>query len=204
VVGRVTGFAEHAAQLGPLALFLASLIEYVFPPFPGDLAVVAGAWYATHGGVGWPVAFAAVTAGSLVGAAVDWRFGVWLGPRLEHSERIKRFVDPALVRQFEARYRRWGAWLLVINRFLPAIRGVFFVAAGVVRLPLWKVLLYGGASAALWNAMLLAAAAFLARNEDQLLDLFAKYNMVAGGLLAAAIVALVIRWAVRRRRPRGS
>jgi membrane protein DedA with SNARE-associated domain len=129
---------------------------------------------------------------------------VWLGPRLEQSKRITRFFDPARIREFEERYRRWGAWLLVLNRFLPAIRGVFFVAAGVARLPLWKVLVYGGISAALWNGMLLAMAAFLARNQEQMKDLFAKYNMVAGGLLAAAAVALLIRWAVRRRRPRGS
>ena len=44
---------------------LGSLVEYVFPPFPGDTLVVLGAWYAVNGKISWPLAFAAVTAGAV-------------------------------------------------------------------------------------------------------------------------------------------
>src|SRR5205085_11277069 len=109
-----------------------------FPPAPGDLMVVAGAWYSLHGGAGWPLAFAAVTSGSLVGAAIDWRIGIWLAGRIERGQGTGRFFDVTTLRAVEERYRRWGAALLILNRFLPAVRGVFFVAAGVARLPLSK------------------------------------------------------------------
>ncbi len=123
---------HRTGPAAPLLLFLAAFIEYVFPPFPGDLLVVLGAWYATHGELSWPVTFAAVTVGAVLGAAVDWRVGRWLGARIGERAAAGR-LDREKVLRFEAAYRRWGPAFLVANRFLPGIRGLFFLAAGAAR-----------------------------------------------------------------------
>ncbi len=195
--------AELLSRTGPAApllLFLAAFVEYVFPPFPGDLLVVLGAWYATHGAISWPLTFAAVTGGAVLGAAVDWRVGRWLGARIGERAAAGR-LDRTQVARFEAAYRRWGGLLLVANRFLPGIRAFFFVAAGASGIPLWEVLLFGGVSAALWNGLLLAAGAFLARNQEELVELVGRYNTAVLALLAVAVVVgLVWIWRARRAR----
>jgi membrane-associated protein len=194
--------SELLARTGPAApllLFFAAFIEYVFPPFPGDGLVVLGAWYATHGKLSWPLTFATVTAGAMAGAAVDYAFGRWLGARIEERAAAGK-VDRARVERFERSYRRWGGLFLVANRFLPGIRAFFFVAAGASRIPLSEVLLFGGISAALWNGLLLAAGAYLARNTAELLDLFARYDTVASSALVLAGAALLASWWWRRRR----
>jgi len=188
-----------ADQAGPFLLFFAAFIEYIFPPFPGDALVVAGAWYATHGGLPWPIAFLATTAGSLAGAAVDWRIGIWLAGRIDRGLGAGRFDIDAL-RRFQASYRRWGAVLLVVNRFLPAVRAIFFVAAGASRISLAKVLLFGGLSAAAWNALLLGAGAAVARNEKELLALFWEYQRYSWAALVAVALAALIVWLIRRRK----
>jgi len=194
--------AELLSRTGPAApllLFLAAFIEYVFPPFPGDLLVVLGAWYATHGALSWPVTFAAVTLGAVLGAAVDWRVGRWLGARIDERAAAGR-LDRQRVLRFEAAYRRWGGLLLVANRFLPGIRAFFFLAAGASGIPLWEVLLYGGLSAALWNGLLLAAGAYLVRNQHELVELVGRYNTAVVGLLLLALLAGALwLWRARRR-----
>src|SRR5882762_8267423 len=47
---RLDSILGKAGPAAPLLLFLASFLEYVFPPVPGDAVAVLGAWYATHGG----------------------------------------------------------------------------------------------------------------------------------------------------------
>src|SRR5512132_4320144 len=97
------------AQTGPFApvvLLVASFVEYVFPPFPGDTIVLLGAWYAVHGALSWPAAFLAVTAGAVIGAALDWTIGRALRPSLDL--RSGRWLDSARLARFEASYRRWG------------------------------------------------------------------------------------------------
>jgi membrane-associated protein len=192
--------ADVVAQTGPFApvvLLVASFVEYVFPPFPGDTIVVLGAWYAVHGALSWPTAFLAVTAGAVAGAAVDWAIGSALRPSLEH--RSGRWLDAGRLARFEESYRRWGAWLLLANRFFPGIRAFLFIAAGAARIPLGRVLVLGAVSAALWNVLLLAAGALLVRNLPELMALLARYTHVVWIVLAVATVALVVRAWWRRR-----
>ncbi len=161
---RLDSVLGKAGPAAPLLLFLASFLEYVFPPVPGDAVAVLGAWYATHGGLSWTVLFLSLSLGAMAGTAFDWRLGLWLGARLDDRAAVGR-LDRDRLERFERAYRRWGGLLLVVNRFLPGVRAFFFIAAGAARIPLWKVLLYGGISAALWNVVLLGAGALLARNE---------------------------------------
>jgi membrane-associated protein len=194
---RLDSVLGKAGPAAPLLLFLASFLEYVFPPVPGDAVAVLGAWYATHGGLSWTVLFVSLSLGAMAGTAFDWRLGLWLGARLEDRAAVGR-LDRGRLEKFERAYRRWGGLLLVVNRFLPGVRAFFFVAAGAARIPLWKVLLYGGISAALWNVVLLGAGALLARNEQELLGLFARYDTVAWIAVVLACGLGIIVW--RRKR----
>jgi membrane-associated protein len=194
--------SEALARTGgyaPLVLFFGSFVEYVFPPFPGDTLVLLGAWYAVNGALSWPLTFLAVTAGALAGAYVDWRAGVALGRRLDRSAHRKGGLAEKRLARFEAGYRRWGAWLLVANRFLPGVRGVVFLGAGACGIPLSRVLLFGGVSAALWNAILLAAGGLLVGNLEELVQLMARYTHAAW-IGMAALAALLLGWALLRRR----
>jgi membrane-associated protein len=200
VVETLTDAVARTGPYAPVVLSFASFIEYVFPPFPGDALVLLGAWYAVQGLISWPATFVAVTAGAIAGATVDWYIGRALGPRLAARARSRGEERAAQLARFEASYRRWGPWFLAANRFLPGVRAFLFVAAGACRVPYREVLFFGGLSAALWNALLLSAGAFLARNLDQLVRLFDRYTTVAWGVVAAAILVFVIRVVRQRRR----
>ncbi|WP_242394098.1 DedA family protein [Anaeromyxobacter oryzisoli] len=194
--------AEAVSRTGPAApaiLFLASFVEYVFPPFPGDLVVVLGAWYAAHGELSWPIAFLSVTAGAVAGAFVDHQVGVSVGRRLDARAGRRGGLSAERLARFEASYRRWGPALLAANRFLPGVRAFVFVAAGASGIPLRTVLVFGAVSAALWNALLLALGGLAARNVDELVGIVDQYTRAATvALVALALLAVV--WLAWRRR----
>jgi len=199
----VATLSEALARTGPAApaiLFLGSLIEYVFPPFPGDTLVVLGAWYAVNGKISWPVAFVAVTAGAVLGAWIDYRIGVALGAALERGAMRRGPITLEHVRRVEAGYARFGAWFLLANRFLPGIRAFLFVGAGAARLPLGKVLLWGGISAAAWNALLLLVGAFLASNLSEFVGWLERYTAFAWVVMAVIAALLLARFALAARR----
>jgi membrane-associated protein len=193
VVARTSPYA-------PVTLFLASFVEYVFPPAPGDLLVVLGSWYAIQGALSWPAVFVAVTAGAIAGAWVDHRIGVALGRGLQRRAARHSAITADRLARFEASYRRWGAWLLVTNRFLPGIRAFLFVAAGASGIPLRQVLLYGGISAAVWNVFLLSVGALVAHSAPELVLFFDRYTIAAWAVLAAVSLAALAVARVRWRR----
>ena len=198
-----TGIGEALGRTGPFApaiLLLASFVEYVFPPFPGDLVVVFGAWYAAMGTISWPLGFAAATAGAVAGSLVDYAAGRWLSPRLGARAGRRGPISAERLHRFVAAYRRWGPALLLANRFLPGLRGFLFLAAGAAGISFTQVLVLGAISAAVWNALLLAAGAFLVGSLPELLALLRRSGDAATAALA--VLAIAAGLSVGRRRAR--
>ena len=185
--------------LGFALLLLSACIEYLFPPFPGDMITVFGAFLVARRGWSGPLVFGAVLLGSAIGCMADYAFGRWLGRTEERwtRGRLRRF-RPQIDHLVE-RFGRHGSLYLAINRFIPSLRGLFFVAAGMARLRWWVVLAYGTLSALLWNALLLLLGVTVGESWDRLVSLFATYGVAFWSLVVIAAVALVVRRLARRR-----
>lgn len=207
VVDRLIAFvSQQNNPLGWGVLALSACIEYVFPPFPGDTITLFGAFLITSHGWSFLAVFLAVLAGSGAGAMIDFWFGRWL-KRQELSHPTKHPETRARFDRLVARFERHGEVYIVINRFLPAVRSLFFVAAGMAGMrPRW-VLLWALVSAALWNLLLIALGTSAGANFEDLQRFFATYSRwtwIAIGLLLLAWMARVVvrRLLARRRRRR--
>lgn len=202
---------EIVSETGPHAiwiLFLAALVEYVFPPFPGDTVTLFGAYYAVAGALPIPLVFGAVTAGSVTGAAIDYFIGRRLRRKAETAERLPlllRWVSPERVEGIERAWDRWGDWLILGNRFLPGVRSLFFVAAGMAEIPFRRVMILGAVSASLWNLVVLILGWVIGENLSKLEELFIAYSTVAWAAIAAAALVWLCwaLWTRRRRAPQG-
>jgi len=197
--------AEHHAFWGPLVLFATSLVEYVFPPFPGDVVTLFGAYLVVQGLWSLPFAMALTVGGSLAGATIDYFIGRWLGRRsgrLPAAAEVRGWTPLTRERYAELRvkFRRYGALYIAVNRFLPGIRAFFFVAAGAAGMPLGRVLFYACLSAVAWNGLILGVGYAVGANWQRLRSLFYSYTNLIWIALAAAAVAGLIVWALRRRR----
>lgn len=191
---------------GPLAyvvLGLASLIEYVFPPFPGDTIALVGVVLAATAGYRVIWVYVALNVGAFAGGMSAYAFGRWIGhrraermPRFLRGHQIRRAIDVAL-----ERFARHGTAYLALNRFVPALRAIFFVAAGMAGLPWWKVAIWGTLSACAWNALLLGAGWALGDNAAQLVDWVDTYSYAAIAVVAIVVLAAVVRIVIVARRP---
>lgn len=197
----VQSTGRHALWL----LFGASLMEYVFPPFPGDTVTLIGAYYSVVGVLPIPWVFAAVTSGSVLGSALDY----WIGRKLRaYSEKraslpfLLRWLALDKIRKIEERWRRRGDVLILFNRFIPGIRGLFFVAAGMGQIRFRRVMLLGAVSAALWNALLLALGYLVGASLEELERYFEAYSAIAWALLSLLLLFMVARGLWRRRQAR--
>jgi membrane protein DedA with SNARE-associated domain len=64
----------------------------------------------------------------------------------------------------------------------------------MARLPAWKVALWGGVSACLWNAILLGAGWLLGDNYERLRSLVETYSYTAIAVVVLALLVAVWRW----------
>lgn len=181
---------------GMVVLASAATVEYLVPPFPGDTVILAGAILIPQ--AGWPVSavFGAVLAGTAVGITVDWRVGVWLANSADRDTWLHKWladdrVAPKL-EKLDRQFEKWGSIYISLNRFIPAFRALFFLAAGHSGLKLWKVLLFGSLSAAIYNAALLGLGYAVGYKLDRIaaiVDTYSRWFWVALGVLIVAWLA---------------
>lgn len=187
----VARLAEAPPAAFLLGVGLSAFVEYVFPPFPGDAVVVAGAAVAVVGGGSPALLLLATTVGAVAGAAVD----LWAGRRLARTAWRARLgpARAAAVDGIVGGFARWGALALLANRFVPGVRALFFVAAGVAGVRTGPALLAAAGSALAWNALLVGAGTWVGWNLDALSAGLARWSALVGVLLAAGAIAAVAR-----------
>jgi membrane protein DedA with SNARE-associated domain len=198
--------AHHHEGWGPVVMFLSSLIEYVFPPFPGDAITLFGTYLVIKGLWSFQFAIFLTTLGSLVGAALDYAVGLWLAKRIHRLPKEspgKRWV-PLTREKFDLiseLFRRHGLIYISINRFLPGIRAFFFVAAGAGHMNFGLVMLFAGLSALAWNVLILVIGCSIGAHWERLRSVFESYTIGAWVVIGVvAIAAIAIWWARKEKR----
>ena len=197
----------HTLEQGPrhwayLLVAASAGVEYVFPPVPGDTVALFAVALAVRAQLHWFAVYLSMTAGALFGGLGAWGFGVWLA---NHEDRWPRFLKtPTAARALDAvrrGYDEHGAMYLAVNRFLPALRAFFFVGAGLSRMPVTAVIVYGGISALLWNAVLMGVGYLVGNNWDVLQDLAERYTVATLLLVVIVTGGIIARFFYDARRP---
>lgn len=188
------GFASDRNHPAGLALLGGSaLLEYIFPPIPGDTITLFGAVLISGFGWSWVAVAAVILIGSLGGATLNFQLGRRLRARGHRRPAIERLL---------ARFERHGPTYLVVNRFVPGVRAVAFVAAGMSHMRARDVFLWGGTSIALWNGLLIGLGAAVGANLETLERWVREYTTGAWLALGGALLVFVGWWLVARRRRR--
>jgi membrane protein DedA with SNARE-associated domain len=193
---------EHGPEYSAYVLVAAAAaIEYVFPPIPGDTIALFAVALAVRAQLHWVFVYLAMTFGALLGGLAAWGFGVWLA---NHEDSWPSFLrTPGATRALDAvrrGYEQHGAMYLAVNRFLPALRAFFFVGAGLSRMSAGRVIVFGGISAVLWNALLMVLGYAVGNNWEALRELAERYAAATLVLIVLAVIAVAGRflWGNRR------
>lgn len=102
--------------------------------------------------------FWTIVSAAAIGAALgDW-LSYWLG--YHYHEQIQGMWPlrnhPNLISQGRVFFKRWGAWAIVIGRFLGPLRASVPIVAGITEMPQLRFQIANWSSAFLWAAVLLA------------------------------------------------
>ncbi|MFH1130723.1 MAG: DedA family protein [Pseudomonadota bacterium] len=201
ILQGITGFLQHNNNpLGLLLLGVSAMVEYVFPPFPGDTVTLFGAFLVVQHEWSLALVYGVVMVGSGIGAILDFWIGVWLGKRYGQGRFLKGPKVRAQVEKVLSAFRCYGEEYVGINRFFPAIRGVIFLAAGMAGLRPVKVLFYALISAAAWNGLIIGVGYGVGAKWEKIQGIFRNYGLATMGVVVIVAGVFFVRWVLRRRR----
>ena len=181
------------------ALGVGAAVENLVPLIPADTFVLLGGFLAARGSASEGVVFLVTWTSNVLSALAVYTAAYLYGESFFNARLGRYLLDPkqvGIVRRF---YRRWGAAAIFYTRFLPGLRAVTPVFAGVIRQRPRSVAFPLLLASGIWYGALVWVGAFAGRNIDQLLRMQTRLNWTLAGI-AGVIVVLLAWWWLRSRR----
>ncbi|HVA33843.1 MAG TPA: DedA family protein [Candidatus Baltobacteraceae bacterium] len=200
------GHLEHLIvglvdQYGYAGLFVALLLGNIGAPIGSEVVLpTAGGLTATgHLSNVWLTCAVAV-AGELAGGTLGYAIGRFGGvPFIERFGKYVHFTHERLMR-VHGFFERWGTFAIFICRFLPVIRGIVAIPAGIAEMNLAHFYLWTFAGSAIFCTALIFLGYSFGGHLDVVLPLLRRggYVAVAVAVVAVVAIALVARAHARR------
>ncbi len=143
-------------------------IESSILPLPSELVMPPAGYWIAKGKMSLPIVLVCGTAGSVIGALVNYWVAQLLGRAF--MRRFGRYVllSERSLERAERYFDAHGEISTLVGRLLPVIRHLISIPAGIARMPLGRFVTYTAVGAFTWCAVLTGIGYFLGRHEDVL------------------------------------
>ena len=205
----------YSAHMNYGSIVALMTIESSFIPFPSEVVIPPAAYVAEDPNsavcvtdnyvvnVSLIVLFG--TIGAILGAIINYLLSLWLGRAI-----IYAFADSKLghllllsrekVEKAEVYFNDHGKVSTFVGRFIPGIRQLISIPAGLSKMHFGWFLFYTFLGAGIWNAVL-AVLGYIAHGQADLINQYSHELSVAILILLAVVILFyLIRWLIRRKK----
>jgi membrane protein DedA with SNARE-associated domain len=193
----LTFIKDLLGAIGYPGIFLLMAIEGFGIPIPSELTMPFSGFLASAAGgskFSLPAVIGVGAAGEVFGGAVAYGLGYFGGrPVLERYGRLV-LLSPAELERGEIWFGKYGDWVVLVTRLLPAIRSFIALPAGVVRMPFWRFLLFSAIGSIIWTTALALIGHALGQHWQSISSGIRKYDVII-----VAVVVILILFAVYKR-----
>ena len=197
---------EIMNNFGYIGIFLLIAIENIFPPIPSEVILLFGGFMTTSTDMNVIGVIIASTLGSLVGAIALYYIG-----KILNKERLKKIITskygkllrltPEDIDKADNWFDTKGNKTVFFCRFIPLIRSLISIPAGMSEMPMKKFLIYPIAGSAIWNTALTIAGSIVGEKWEDILAIMDQYShIIVIALAILFIIAVVIFYSKRRKK----
>ena len=181
LVQYIVAFIESMGYASVLTLMI---LESMIMPVPSE-AVMPFAGFLVESG---QFTFAGViffsTLGSIIGSLISYYLGYYGGRPLVERFGKYLFLDHHHLDITEKYFHKKGDITIFISRFIPIVRHLISIPAGIGKMNIWKFCIYTIIGAGMWNAFLTYVGIKLKENWNEILKYSSIIDLVVLGLLA--------------------
>ena len=193
-----TWVAATILRIGYPGIVILMAIESSFIPFPSEIVMPPAGYQISQGQMSWMPVILAGTAGSLLGAYINYFLALWLGRPFFVKYGKYVLVSEESIVKAETFFQNHGEITTFVGRLIPMIRQLISLPAGLARMNLAKFTAYTALGAGIWIVVLTVIGYFVGENKE----LFARYLHDATVWTLVAVGALVYGYVCRWKRKR--
>jgi len=188
----ITAFiAEYATKLidatGYPGVFILMTMESMVFPVPSEAVMPFAGFLVAESKFSFAGALIASTIGSIAGSLISYGIGMWGGHPFVNRFGKYLLLDREDLEFTERFFKRFGDITILICRFIPVVRHLISIPAGVARMNLLKFLMFTIIGAGLWNAFLTWTGLLLRQNWESVM----KYSHIIDIVVVAVLAGMV-------------
>lgn len=174
-------------------------VENFMPPIPADTFVLFGAFLAETGRADPWLVFLFTWIPNVASGFLVYRLAYRYGRHFFGTPAGRWLLHPGQLDQVAVFYGRWGTPAIFFSRFIPGVRAMVPVFAGISHMPATRVLFPMALASGIWYGTIVYVGAAAGRNWDALVDWLER---VSGGLAWVGIVVgiILVGWWIWSRR----
>lgn len=177
---------EFISSTGYTSVFLLMTLESMIAPVPSEAVMPFAGFLVTEGKFTFTGVALASTSGSLFGSLLSYYMGLYGGKPI-----IKKFgkyllLDEHHLKLTEDFFDKHGEKAVFISRFIPIVRHLISIPAGIAKMNMTKFIIYTAIGATGWN-MFLAYLGYVLRNNwtqihkyDKIIDISVLIILIIG------------------------
>ena len=177
-----------------LLLGLGAAVENVVPAVPADTFVLLGGFLAGLDDLSATWVFLATWLLNVASALAMYQVGHSHGRGFFRQGWGRRVLNDHQMSRMTLFYQRWGTPAIFFTRFLPGLRAVVPVFAGVTHQRFWSVAPPILVASGIWYGALVWAGALAGRNLPAVRSAFSSVNGVLMAVAAVIILAAGVWW----------
>ena len=167
---------EIMNSYGYLGIGLLILIENLFPPIPSELILTFGGFITIDSDLTVIGVIVSSTIGSLLGAILLYFIGKILNKerlieivKSKYGKLLK--IKPKDIESADKWFDTKGNKTVFFCRFVPVIRSLISIPAGMSEMPMIKFICYTLSGSLLWNTLLVCIGAYAGNKKDLILKI---------------------------------
>lgn len=184
---------------GYLGVFLLILIENIFPPIPSEAILLFGGFMTTYTSLNVLGMTTSSTFGSVLGALILYKIG-----SLFNRKTLKKITETQLGKFLRLKnsdidssfnwFQTKGEKTIFFCRFIPLIRSLISLPAGINKMNLSKFIVYTTLGSLIWNVFLISLGNIVGSNWENILKIFNLYSIYAVVLIFIISIILIIKF----------
>ena len=177
-----------------VGLGIGAAVENVIPAVPADTFVALGGFLSAFGPLDSRLIFAVTWSLNVGSALVMYRVGYIHGRPFFMQGWGQRVLKNHQMDRMARFYERWGTWAIFWTRFLPGLRAVVPIFAGITQQRFGPVAVPLAAASAIWYGTLIWLGALTGYNLEVLSALLTRTSSVLAVVTVLALLPVIYWW----------
>lgn len=192
-------------QFGYFGVFFLIAVENIFPPIPSEVILTFSGFMTIQSKLTILGVIFFSTLGSVVGAIILYFIG-----KLLNKERLIKLVSSKLgkilrlkandIEKADAWFDKKGNITVFFCRFIPIVRSLISIPAGMSDMNFLKFLLYTIFGSLIWNSVLIILGNRLKENWQDIVVIVSNYSHIVFLIMIILIIVLLLVYIRRRKK----